>query len=251
MLEVEQGLPPDVSELTVSGLYARHLEWAVRKRRSLARGGWSVDCEDDRLSRDPKRLPHLVEMAGDLAARLGWPADTFACSDTGLVKPDVVIHKRQSGRGAGNLLVCELRRIDASKQAIAADLVKLAGYREYIGYEHAFLILLGDAREDCVVHRASTSLQEIAWYVQHLDEAAAVRRWKRGYAKAALRQRSLLAAEGPRPALAVAESLSALNALDTMGMWPAPRDAISEQSVQQVRRRWARVQHRAKQAWSR
>lgn len=38
--------------------------------------------------------------------------------------------------------------------------------------------------------------------------------------------------------LAVAESLSALNALDAMGMWPAPRDAISEQGIQQLRRRW-------------
>jgi len=36
-----------------------------------------------------------------------------------------------------------------------------------------------------------------------------------------------------------------------LGMWPTPRDAISEQDIQQVRRRWARVQHRAKQARTR
>ena len=144
-----------------------------------------------------------------------------------------------------------MKRVDATKHAIAADLVKLAAYREYIGYEHAFLILLGDTRDACVVHRASTSLDEIAWYVQHLDEAAAIRRWERGHARATLRQRGLLAADGTQPALAVAESLSALNALDTMGMWPAPRDAITEQGIQQVRRRWARVQHRAKQVRSR
>lgn len=47
MFEAEQNLPLDVSELTVSELYARHLERAVRKRRSLARGGWSVDGDYD------------------------------------------------------------------------------------------------------------------------------------------------------------------------------------------------------------
>jgi hypothetical protein len=171
-----------------------------------------------------------------LAARLSWPADDFATSADGLVVPDIIVHRRQSRAGRGNFIVCEVKRIGASKRAIAADLVKLAGYRRYIRYEHAFLILLGDTRDACVAHRASTSLDEIAWYVQHLDEAAAIRRWKRGHAKSAQRQRSLLAAAGAQPALAVAESLSALNALDAMGMWPAPRDAISEQGIQQVRR---------------
>jgi hypothetical protein len=246
LFEAESGLPPDVSERTVAGLFGRHLEHTLREL-PVAGGRWSVDCEYNRLGLDPKRVPQLDEMFADLAARLGW-ADDFASSATGLVVPDIVIHRRQSGAGAGNLVVCELKRIDASKQAIAADLVKLAGCRQYLGYEHAFLVLLGDTRDACVVHRASTSLDEIAWYVQHLDEAAAIRRWKRGHARATQRQRSLLAADGAQPALAVAESLSALNALDTMGMWPAPRDAIAEQGIQQVRRRWARVQHRAKQA---
>jgi hypothetical protein len=246
LFELESGLPPDVSERTVAGRLGRQLESELGAR-PIAGGGWNVDCEYNRLGLDPKRVPHLGEMFADLASRLSWPSDDFAASTTGLVVPDIVIHRRQSGIGAGNLIVCELKRLDASKQAIAADLVKLAGYRRYIGYEHAFLILLGDTRDACVVHRASTSLDEIAWYVQHLDEAAAIRRWKRGHARSAQRQRSLLAAAGAQPAVAVAESLSALNALDTMGMWPAPRDAITEQGIQQVRGRWARVQHRAKQ----
>lgn len=87
--------------------------------------------------------------------------------------------------------------------------------------------------------------------VKRSDEAAAVQRWRRGQALAADRQRALVAAEGPRPAQAVAESLSALEALDTMQLWPAPRDPISERAVAQVRRRWAKVQHRAKQARTR
>jgi hypothetical protein len=83
------------------------------------------------------------------------------------------------------------------------------------------------------------------------EEAARVRRWKRGQEQAAHRQRSLQASEGARPAQAVAESLSALNALETMGLWPGPRDPVSEQGVERVRRRWALVERRAKQARSR
>ena len=82
---------------------------------------------------------------------------------------------------------------------------------------------------------------------QQHDEAARVKRWRLGHAAAAERQRRLLAEEGPRPAQAVAESLSALSALAKMGLWPGPRDEISERAVEQVRRRWAKVQKRAKQ----
>jgi hypothetical protein len=82
---------------------------------------------------------------------------------------------------------------------------------------------------------------------QQQDEAALVKRWRLGHAIAAQRQRRLLAEEGPRPAQAVAESISALNALEAMGLWPGPRDEIAERGVEQVRRRWAKVQKRAKQ----
>ena len=83
------------------------------------------------------------------------------------------------------------------------------------------------------------------------DQAAAVRRWKRGHELAAGRGRDLAASEGPRPARAVAEAMSAVNALATMGVWPGPRDAVSEAGVLRVRHRWARIQKRAKQARSR
>lgn len=83
------------------------------------------------------------------------------------------------------------------------------------------------------------------------DQAAAVRRWRRGQELAATRSREVAAREGPRPEQAVAEALSALNALQTMGMWPGPRDPVSEAAVLEVRRRWARIQQRAKQARAR
>ncbi len=79
-----------------------------------------------------------------------------------------------------------------------------------------------------------------------LDEGERIRRWRRGMQAAEERQRALRAAEGPRPAQAVAESLSVLNALEAMGRWPGPRDPISEQGVQHVRERWARIQGRAR-----
>jgi SLT domain-containing protein len=83
------------------------------------------------------------------------------------------------------------------------------------------------------------------------DQAAAVRRWRRGQMLAAERNRELVAREGPRPAQAVAEALSAVAALETMGIWPGPRDPVSEAAVLQVRRRWARIQRRAKTAQQR
>ena len=36
------------------------------------------------------------------------------------------------------------------------------------------------------------------------------------------------------------------NALADMGLWPGPRDPGSEREIQVVRRRWARIQRRAK-----
>lgn len=65
---------------------------------------------------------------------------------------------------------------------------------------------------------------------------------------AAERSRELTACEGPHPAQAVAEALSAAAALEAMGIWPGPRDLVSEAAVLQVRRRWARIQQRAKNA---
>jgi len=82
---------------------------------------------------------------------------------------------------------------------------------------------------------------------QQHDQAALVKRWRLGHAVAAERQRRLLAEEGPRPDQAVAESLAALNAMEAMGLWPGPRDEIAERGVERVRRRWAKVQKRAKQ----
>ena len=71
-------------------------------------------------------------------------------------------------------------------------------------------------------------------------------RLKRGHAAAAARSAEIAYDEGPRPEQAVAESLSAINALAEMGLWPGPRDPESERAVEEVRRRWVRIQRRAR-----
>lgn len=82
------------------------------------------------------------------------------------------------------------------------------------------------------------------------DERTAVKRWLAGQRASAHRQRTLQAMEGPRPARAIAQSLSALSALETMGRWPGPRDVVAERAIEEVRRRWARIQKRARAARS-
>ena len=82
------------------------------------------------------------------------------------------------------------------------------------------------------------------------DERAVVKRWLAGQRASERMQRTLQAIEGPRPARAVAQSLSALSALETMGRWPGPRDPVSEHAIEEVRRRWARIQQRARAARS-
>lgn len=70
---------------------------------------------------------------------------------------------------------------------------------------------------------------------------------RRGHAAAAARSRELARVEGPRPEQAVAEAIAASEALAEMGVWPGPRDPVSERAVEEVRRRWARIQRHARQ----
>jgi hypothetical protein len=71
---------------------------------------------------------------------------------------------------------------------------------------------------------------------------------RRGQQAAAERARELMRAEGAQPEQAVAEALAASAALAAEGKWPAPRDPASEREVEEVRRRWARIEHRAREA---
>lgn len=74
---------------------------------------------------------------------------------------------------------------------------------------------------------------------------------RRGQAAAAARSRALMYAEGPNPEQSIAEAIAAVEALAAAGQWPAPRDVVSERSVEEVRRRWVRIERRAQQARTR
>jgi hypothetical protein len=81
-----------------------------------------------------------------------------------------------------------------------------------------------------------------------VDTPEAVQRWRRGQLAAEQRQRELMMREGPRPKQAIAEALSALHALASMGKWPGPRDPVAESEVARVRERWTRIGKRARAA---
>lgn len=73
------------------------------------------------------------------------------------------------------------------------------------------------------------------------DTAARVRQFLSGHRMAAQRQRELLEARGPDPKQAVAECLAVLEALEAKGLWPGPRDPVSEREAARVRELWAKV----------
>jgi hypothetical protein len=81
-----------------------------------------------------------------------------------------------------------------------------------------------------------------------MERAEAVKRWRTGHIEAERRQRVELAREGAHPERAVAEAIAALEAIATMGLWPAPRDPVAARAVDAVRRRWVRIETRAKAA---
>ena len=71
------------------------------------------------------------------------------------------------------------------------------------------------------------------------DTREKVQGYLAGHRAAAQRQRELLTERGAQPAQAVPECLDALYALERLGVWPGPRDAVHEREVETVRARWA------------
>lgn len=73
------------------------------------------------------------------------------------------------------------------------------------------------------------------------DTRAAVERFLAGHRAAEERQRQLVEARGAMPEQAVQECLDVLEALERMGTWPGPRDAVQERDIKRVRSLWAKV----------
>lgn len=81
-----------------------------------------------------------------------------------------------------------------------------------------------------------------------MDPKEAIQRMRRGQALAAERRRDLARDEGPRSEQAVAEALAAAAALARGGVWPAPRDPVSEAQVAAVRARWVKIERHGQRA---
>lgn len=81
-----------------------------------------------------------------------------------------------------------------------------------------------------------------------MNQREAIKRMIRGHAAAEELQRRLRAAEGPNPERAMADALALLDLVESRGAWPGPRDTLAEREVQEVRRRWAKIQKRARTA---
>ena len=83
---------------------------------------WSVDCEYNRIGKEPKRM---TRGNGE---------------DLSLVLPDIIIHNRGSN---DNLAVIEVKKDTASIEQIADDVNKLHAYRKDLNYRYAFMVITG------------------------------------------------------------------------------------------------------------
>jgi hypothetical protein len=81
-----------------------------------------------------------------------------------------------------------------------------------------------------------------------VNDREAVKKMLRGHAAAAEMQKRLLAAEGPRAETSFAEAAALIDVLEDLHGWPGERSTLADRGVQEVRRRWAKIQkhYRAK-----
>ena len=123
----------DTNERSITHRLAVHLERRLRELGIEA----SVDCEYNRNGTYPKKLVTLV---GRLAKGV-HAEDLVKDTRARTVFPDIVVHRR--GADGPNLLVIELKREGASAEERERDRHKLRAYIEELGYQHAYLVLLG------------------------------------------------------------------------------------------------------------
>ena len=101
---------------------------------------WDVDCEYNRDGFDPKML-HGPDGGGD-------PNET----DGSRVYPDIIVHHRGKSE---NLLVIEVKK-STSKISDEADLAKLQGLRQQLGYQYALFLRFGCGT-------AMPTLEKVVW----------------------------------------------------------------------------------------
>lgn len=99
--------------------------------------GWDVDCEYNRIFKDPKKLYIISQALTDCKDEDIKPDDISAKT----VYPDIIVHKRDSEE---NLLVIEVKKTRDEKKDYKYDLIKLDQYKQQLKYKFAVHILLDD-----------------------------------------------------------------------------------------------------------
>jgi hypothetical protein len=128
-------LQVDVNERSITHWLAVHLQEQFE--------GWHVDCEYNRNRTDKKTLrrcrqgeigPGCIELSLDGLAAAG-PED----SEGRTVYPDVIVHKRGTGK---NLLAIEVKKT-SSTDGSDFDMRRLQAYVMQLGYAHGLFLQLG------------------------------------------------------------------------------------------------------------
>lgn len=150
----EQALPVD-TERAMGFRLGHHLQNALEQFPVLVDAGFVVDVEYNRIGLDEtKSLPSFLSMLEEAEKELALPSGALGPRRTANVSPDIVLHRRQSGRVVGNVFVCELKLASADGATIARDFVKLACYRLDLNYEHAFMLIVDAGKPHARVVRS-------------------------------------------------------------------------------------------------
>ena len=121
----------DANERSITHRFACHLDKRFES--------WDVDCEYNRDGDGPKRMQHRNDRV---------PPDD---APGGLVLPDIIVHRRGS---SDNLLVIEVKK-STSQVSLEADLEKLCGFKQQLGYRFGLFIrfVTGEAEPAVVESR--------------------------------------------------------------------------------------------------
>lgn len=127
-------------ERSVGHRLAVYIEELLREGRHTCKDGkpWSVDCEFNRSGPDTDRD----------SKRDKYKAKKNAKGEVigGVVTPDIVVHRR--GERGPNLIAIEVKPDGTMRADLDVDRTMLRGYKRDYGYEHAFLVVVAEARSD-------------------------------------------------------------------------------------------------------
>jgi len=138
--EKDADFPKDANERAATHRLAVWIELLLFSRVR----GLSIDCEYNREGSEPKRLELKLRELASRRSRSG-------CDMRSRVYPDIIVHRR--GEDGPNVMVVEVKRVNAPDKSLEFDREKLRLYTQEFGYHHAFLVQLGRTRTESEVER--------------------------------------------------------------------------------------------------